>query len=278
MERKIIKQGHNTMTITLPSAWVKNFNLRSGDKIDLHQRENGLFLTTERKDEKLKTSFDLDGLDIPVIWKYFMVLYREGYDEIKVNFNPQSSYDNPYKYITQHSLDKKYQSAELKISPFELIQQMSNRFIGFEVIEQHKDYCIIRDMSILSSKEFDSSVRRVFLLLNQMISEILEAVEKNDYKLVEHIHDTDINVDKFYDYCVRVINKTGFKESKKASLIFSTLFILEMLGDELKSIGNHIASDHKDLSLRNLVEITRLVSSSLIYLAAYTTNSAKRQF
>ena len=30
MIRKIIKQGHNTLTITLPSEWTKRFNLEAG--------------------------------------------------------------------------------------------------------------------------------------------------------------------------------------------------------------------------------------------------------
>ncbi len=31
MKRKIIKQGHNTLTVTLPSEWAKQFNLKSGE-------------------------------------------------------------------------------------------------------------------------------------------------------------------------------------------------------------------------------------------------------
>ena len=27
MKRKIIKQGHNTLTVTLPSKWVKKLNI-----------------------------------------------------------------------------------------------------------------------------------------------------------------------------------------------------------------------------------------------------------
>jgi len=34
MKRKIIKQGHNTLTITLPSKWAHKLNLKAGEEVD----------------------------------------------------------------------------------------------------------------------------------------------------------------------------------------------------------------------------------------------------
>ena len=39
MKRKIIRQGHNTLTITLPSDWAKRFNIEAGKEIDLTERD-----------------------------------------------------------------------------------------------------------------------------------------------------------------------------------------------------------------------------------------------
>jgi len=44
MKRKIIKQGHNTLTITLPSEWVKKLNLNAGDEIEVYERDSGLVI------------------------------------------------------------------------------------------------------------------------------------------------------------------------------------------------------------------------------------------
>ena len=55
MKRKIIKQGHNTLTVTLPSDWVKKLNLKSGDEIDVLENENSLILNGfEKNKEKIK--------------------------------------------------------------------------------------------------------------------------------------------------------------------------------------------------------------------------------
>ena len=52
---------------------------------------------------------------------------------------------------------------------------------------------------------------------------VVEALEKNDPKILDHMHDVDIAVDKFHDYCIRILNKIGNKESRKISLLFSTI-------------------------------------------------------
>ena len=52
MKRKIIKQGHNTLTVTLPADWANRMKLGAGDEIDLSEKGNSLSLTTEKKDEK----------------------------------------------------------------------------------------------------------------------------------------------------------------------------------------------------------------------------------
>src|SRR3989344_2364973 len=260
MKRKIIKQGHNTLTITLPSKWARDFNLKPGDEVDINERENGIFITTEKNDENSKAEINIIGLDIPSIWKYFMAVYREGYNEMVVKFDPNVTYDNPYKFTTAHSIDIKYEKKQMRrnYSSFETVQEITNRFIGFEVIEHHNDYCIIKDMSEPSSRAFDSSLRRVFLLIEQMGEEILEASKKNRVDNIKYIHDVDINVDKFNDYCIRVLNKTGLKGQKRTNLIFSTLYLLEMLADEFKSIANHIVRDMNGKKLDNIVPMADL--------------------
>jgi bifunctional DNA-binding transcriptional regulator/antitoxin component of YhaV-PrlF toxin-antitoxin module len=40
MKRRIIKQGHNTLTITIPRKWADQYMLKAGDEIDLIEKEN----------------------------------------------------------------------------------------------------------------------------------------------------------------------------------------------------------------------------------------------
>ncbi|MBI4144111.1 phosphate uptake regulator PhoU [Candidatus Woesearchaeota archaeon] len=257
MIRRIIKQGHNTLTITLPSKWVKNYNVKPGGEISISETGSALLISAEKKDDLLKTEIDIKELDLPNIWKYMMAVYREGYDEITIKFNNTQLYENPYKYFTPFTVDEKYYKSKPDLTPLEFLQLMAQRFVGYEVIEHHDNYAIIKDMAEVSSKQFDSSLRRVFLLLLQMGNELTEAIKLNNPTMVRRTHDLDNNVDKFHDYCVRVLNKTGFQSAKKSHLIFSTLFLLELLGDEFKHVAYHIMHSTKETKLIGIKTISQ---------------------
>lgn len=130
-----------------------------------------------------------------------------------------------------------------------MIQEVVNRFVGVDIIESGEGYCIVKEMGEISAKEFPNSLRRIFLVILQMFNRISEAVENNevnDPTLCKEIHTIDLNVDKFVDYCARILNKApDFSPESRKSLIFSTLFILELIGDEFKYIGKHIALSKK---------------------------------
>ncbi len=263
MKRRIIKQGHNTLTITLPSEWTKRFNLEAGKEIDLDERDNGLFISTEKTGDYKKAEFDISDMDIPTIWKYFMATYREGCDEVTVKFQPRTIIESPYKFLTQHRFDSRYNKERPKKNMIEAIQGFVNRFIGFEIVEHGDDYVIIREMGETNGKEFENSLRRVFLLIQQMAEETLEAIKTGNFKMLDHIHDVDITLDKFHDYCIRVMNKRGTKDVKKTSLYFNTLYILELLGDEFKNISHHLLFDSPKKNLKNIQHLTSIVKEQV---------------
>jgi len=263
MKRKVIKQGHNTLTITLPSSWTKRFNLEPGKEIDIYEKDNGLFISTEKSDEGRKAEFNIDGMDIPTIWRYFMAAYREGCDEVLVRFNPNLRLDSPYKFFAEHKLDLKYGKKRDRETALEFFHDLVNRFIGFEITDYGKDFVVIKEMTIPTSKEFDNSLRRVFLLAEQMSEETCEAIKTSNPKMLSHIHDVDINLDKFHDYCIRILNKIGNKESRKVSLLFSTLCFLELIGDEFKNISHHLLYDFPKAEFKNIQEIAESIDEQL---------------
>jgi len=255
MKRKIIKQGHNTLTLTLPAKWVQQFNLRPGSEVDVIEKENGLFITTEKNQETKKTKFNIDDMDIPTIWEYFMAAYREGYDEILVEFSSTTKLESPYKYFAQNKLDLKYGNKKEKKSILEFMHETVNRFIGFEITDYGEGFVLIKEMTTPTSKEFDTSLRRVFLLVQQMAEETCDSLKKGNFNILSHIHDVDINLDKFHDYCIRILNKTNHKEEKKTCILFSTLMFLELVGDEFKTISHHLVQDFQKVKFKNIIDI-----------------------
>lgn len=74
-----------------------------------------------------------------------------------------------------------------------------------------------------------------------------------------HLNDVDINLDKFHDYCIRVLNKTFNKETRKTSLLFGTLYLIEIIGDEFKNVLHHLIDNFKGKKLDALLELGEMV-------------------
>jgi phosphate uptake regulator len=259
MKRRVIRQGHNTLTITLPCDWTKKYNINPGEEIEISEQNGALIINSDSKSENKAVTIDISKMDIPTIWKYFMAVYREGYDELTVKFDPNVSYENPYKFFSARAHEMLHNEKPKLFSASETVHQITSRFIGFEILSDSLNSCIIHDMAEISSKEFESSLRRVFLLLKQMMEEMTEAIRTNNPSLVKHAHDNDINVDKFHDYCIRALNKTKSRNVKSPHIVVSALFMLELLGDEIKHITYHLLEDMKNKSLVNLLKISEMV-------------------
>ena len=252
MRRKVIKQGHNTLTITLPNKWAQKLNLKAGDEIDLVEKENSILINSEEKTKDKKAVIDISNFTIPLIWRFIQGAYRDGCTEIKIIFDPNKNlYEDPYHYFTTHSAYAELGENVPKKTPLAMIQTVVDRFIGMGIIETGKNYCVIKEMGELTPKEFDNSLRRIFLVILHMFDRMSDAIEKEELgsvNICKEFHTIDLNVDRLVDYCCRILNKisTSFPDNKK-TLLFTTLFLLEILGDEFKYISKHIALTKKSV-------------------------------
>lgn len=263
MIRKIIKQGHNTLTVTLPSIWAKRFNLEAGNEINILERDNGLFITSEKITKPSEIEIDIKNLTIPLIWKHVNTAYRAGYDKITLRFNPDASYDSPYSFFAHNINDFAFVKRG-KLTPLEFVHQMSDRYVGVEVIDSGKDFCVLKEIGQSTSKEFDNSLRRVFLLLLYMSEGIINDLESDKRVFLDKAHTTDTQIDKFHDFCARVLNKTGIEEPAKSYLTFTILYLLELIGDEFKHLSVQILKKKKDeLNSKKLIGFLKSINEQL---------------
>lgn len=261
MKRKIIKQGHNTLTVTLPNKWVKRLNLKAGEETDVIENGNTLVINGKQSQEEKCCIIDITDFTIPLLWRYFQSAYRSGYTEIKIIFDSNKNlYEDAFHYYTTQ-FDYKYLGEKIPPKPaIAMIQEVVNRFIGIDIMESGKGYCVIKEMAEVSSKEFENSLRRIFLVIFELFDRVIESIEKDEIDntlLCKEIHAIDLNIDKFVDYCARILNRVvDVAPEKKKSLIFSSLFILELIGDEFKYIAKHIA-----LSKKSVKDSAKIASS-----------------
>jgi len=234
MKRKVVKQGTSTLTISLPSKWVKRFALNSGDEVYIEEKDNALLLSSQSPYAIDKKAIDLTGLD-PLVNRCILGAYHAGHDELKL-IAPRDQSIAHYK-------------------------QVIGELNGFELVEEGQNYCILRDISGSSDKEFDNLYRRIFLLIKNMAEESAVLLKNQKRDELHAQIDKDREVNKFTNICLRHLNKRGYKEFTKTQSIFAVILRLEEIGDEYKELLGRVQRENiafSPLLVKTFDEVTEL--------------------
>ncbi len=248
IKRKIIQQGHNTLTITLPKQWCEKHQINPQEELEVNEQGEILNIIPPRNIKLPEITLDVKGLTPILIWRNIVAAYRNGYDEFKVFFDnpPDKKRYSAFSYDTMNFLYPQGGSKEPVLSPIEVIQMAVNRCPGIEIIDQKENWCVIKEMGETTYKEFDNALRRIFLLLISLSDEILKEISTGgNHDALKGVHLVDTNIDRFTDFCLRVLNKKGYSNFRKTSTMYSIIFLLELVGDELKKISIHLIDTKK---------------------------------
>lgn len=245
--RKLIQHGASSLTVSLPSKWLKTRNLKKGDSLYLEEEGSKIILSTYKSLSVEKISVDVSSLDRTSILLYIQSLYKFGYNEVEIKFK---------KPTTMHYRTKK----EVSISS--LIHFVVNRTVGFEVIEQSKDRMLIKHLTNEGKDDFKQVLRRVFLLLNETADSLLEGITNNDEILLNSVEEKHDNVTKFVSYCLRLLNKHGYPDVKKTCFYFHVIASLDKIMDVIKYSAREIL-DHNLKFNKETLEVWKGINKSL---------------
>ena len=217
MKRRVIKQGHNTLTITLPAKWAQKKGLNAGDEIELIENGNELLVNASKRLVANSKTFDiknaykyLESYPNNVFLRHMDVCYRLGYDELVINFD------------------------DARIVDF--IQNETEFLLGFEIVEQGENYCIVRNIATGNEEEFDHVLRRIFLTLIGMANDSLDAIRKGEFHRLKNISKMEKINNRLTNFCERQLNKTGYKDYRKTNSIYAMVTLLEQICDEFNGI------------------------------------------
>ena len=251
MKRKVIQIANSTQLISLPRKWAKLHGVNKGDELEISQVGNHLLVLPPdfNQVDAAKISLNLTALDRSSIMFTIRALYRKGYDDIELLF------ENP---TTNHLRINK----ELKV--LSVIHEEINRLIGVELIQQRERSCIIKSVSEVSTKDFDTLMRRIFLLLEDASSDLLTAAKKDDRVLMETIEEKHNTVTKFISYCLRLINKRGHPDLQYPCIYYHILASLDKIMDAIKYASRDFMGLNKPIS-ENTIKITESIHKSLLW-------------
>lgn len=254
MRRKIIPQGINALTVTLPRDWANGLGLKAGDEIEIQEKGKSLLISAEKESSLKKVSFDIsDYPDNEIIWRLFSSFYRMGYDELEVRFR-----DINQQYNIVHSTLTSLEH-NARMGTLEMVQDCIQRFIGLEIIEHGPGRLLIKSMSGVLPNEFEAALRRIFNLLVNAADESMKSVETGKSKL-STLELNDRNIDRLVDYCLRILNRKGHADPSKTSACYSVILMLEFLGDEFKIIGRLIKDGQNEKFSPGLIHLHESVN------------------
>ena len=198
MIKKLTAQGpkdRKSYTVTLPLEWVKAHGLHKSRQIGLDLIGSKIVLSA-KKEESQQVFINLKHYQNTPL-KVLQALYRKGISEIKIK------YDSPQQLAIITSI-------------------INTRLLGYEIIEQKKDHLLVKDITKESSEDFDTILRRIFLLL-------LELTEATDQITINAL---DSNIKRLVNYCQRILIKQGHIEYYNVPFYYNLLDQLEKLADE----------------------------------------------
>lgn len=261
MKRKVIKQGNNTLTLTLPRKWTDKLNIKAGEELDVIEKDKSLVVGGHKDTREQKISADISNLDRTAILTLIQGFYRYGYDYIEI------STKNP---SVQHYRNDK------KVSVSSIVYDTTNRMIGAEIISASQNRYVIKRLTEESIEDFPTALRRIFLLLNEMFETFVSGVDadnksnKNEgnkgisesKELLESIEFQHTNIKKFINFCLRLLNKYGYDDTRKTCFYFHIISLLSKIEDIIKNHARYILKHGLRLKEPYFFELLKYIQTS----------------
>jgi phosphate uptake regulator len=238
MRRKINRVGQNTLTVSLPAKWVRKHGLKPGDELFLIEDGERLVVGHGEGVKWGRTEIDLSRFGF-FHQNFLSNVYHLGYDEVKIHYQDEKEFRN--------------------------IQKRLPNFIGYELVEQGENHCLIKDISKTSELEFDNVLRRTFLMLIDMSEKCSDAIGKKEFDRLNEIRLMEAMNNRFTDYCKRILNKSGYKEGKRTNVMYSLSCDLERVADEYKRICDFFFDRKKPASKELLVLFNKINKYLRVY-------------
>lgn len=213
MKRRIIRQGKDSFTLTLPKGWVRSLGLKGGDEVNLLEEKGFLVIGAKKEMPNSAAKVDADRFGSALL-HYLCALYRGGVDEIEISFSEPGATETIQKILSDY-------------------------LIGFEIISQGKDFCIIKSISMPLEQEFDTILSRFFLQVTAMAKSIAEAVKSKDKGQLKEIKKYEIPINRFSIYCRRILNKRGIGAYENVVPLYTFIDELEIIADNYKHLCDY---------------------------------------
>ncbi len=246
--------------MSLPKAWARTNGVRKGSTLAVEELSPRKLMVRpiEGAEEKPReVALEYDGEGLPSLMNDVTGAYLYGYDVIRL-------------------WGKKVVSREDRAR----IKSTLSRLIGLEIMDEDSKHITVQFLLEPSAINPERIVRRMSGILEGMIKDTAEAVEKNDEKLLSLVAERDDEVDRLYFLLVRTIRAATIHPeiAEGYGLLAVDVLDYRVLASFLESVGDAMAELSKRLHGLVLPREARKRYSSVLSLIKEMNELATQSF
>lgn len=181
MIRKVIRQGKQAYTVTLPVEWIRTNSLEAGSEISLQPTEDRLLISpVKQRVKKRSITLKLEGSQFNLFLATLIETYTLGYDLIIIHTNAKNARKHLEKITSQY-------------------------FLGFELTQQNASSYTIENISEPENAKFDTIMRKMFLLCIDSFKDIVDNINNLNTERGEEIKKKLERMEQYNNFCMRCI-------------------------------------------------------------------------
>ncbi|MCW1296680.1 MAG: phosphate uptake regulator PhoU [Candidatus Parvarchaeota archaeon] len=185
--RKIQKVGYSTLTVSLPSDWVKQNKLNPGDLVFITTEKNGtLKISTNQKktdNEIGEYVINVDACDEPGLLERLIVgNYMHGHDFMRIS--------------SQTRIGRKHTTE---------MRRIVRKLIGLGIVEETPKEILLQCSIEPTRFKLDILTRRLCTITLTILSEAMQAIIERDKSLAEEAIKREEEADSIYYLAVRLV-------------------------------------------------------------------------
>ena len=212
MKRKIVKHGPISLTVSLPSKWVKRYALKPGDEIEVVEEGANLKVISGKDLTVGEFRVRLKETTYSYLKSVISNAYKKGYDRVFIEYENENVLKG--------------------------VQKAVDSLLGIEIVSKSKNECEIRNISRELEAEFDSILKNSVILLIEMSQQVFTDVKNNYTGNSENIYYNKEVITKYTDFCKRILNK--YRKNEEV-MVFEYLIVwsLEKIANEYQYLYNY---------------------------------------
>jgi len=191
--RKVQKVGYSTITVSLPSEWVKQNNINPGDLVFLITERDGTLRIAPsqiaQKEEAEEYIINADACDEQRMLERIIVgCYILGRDVIRITSSSR---------IGKEHVDE--------------IRKIVRKLIGLGILEETPKSILLQCSVDPTKFKLDMLIRRLSLIASTILSEAMQAFLENNIPLAEEAINREDEADTIYYLSVRLLLSAQLK-------------------------------------------------------------------